>query len=81
LSSRPVKTALGSYCFIVDIDGHIGDELIADGLRSIRAKHAEIKFLGSYPAAGRGANETRQEAAGAWAEADRWLASIRADIG
>ena len=80
LSSRPVKTALGSYCFIVDIDGHIDDELLADCLRSIRAKSADIKFLGSYPADGKGSTETRHEVTTAWAEADQWLASIRAQI-
>ncbi len=81
LSSRPVKTALGDYCFIVDLDGHIGDDLIADCLRSIRAKHADVKFLGSYPAAGNGSTATRDEANTAWAEADAWLGSIRRQIG
>ena len=80
LSSRPVKTALGSYCFIVDIDGHIDDELLADCLRGIRAKSADIKFLGSYPADGKGSTETRQEVTTAWAEADQWLAGIRSQI-
>ena len=80
LSSRPVKTALGSYCFIIDIDGHIDDELIADCLRSVRAKHADIKFLGSYPAAGNGSTETRRVVTTAWAEADEWLADIRSQI-
>lgn len=81
LSSRPVKTALGSYCFIVDLDGHIADELIADCLRNVRAKYADIKFLGSYPAAGNGSTETRREVTTAWTEADRWMQSLRAQIG
>ena len=80
LSSRPVKTALGNYCFIVDLDGHIGDELIADCLRNIRAKHADIKFLGSYPAAGNGSSETRREASSAWYEAGQWMDGLRAQI-
>ncbi len=80
LSSRPVKTALGSYCFIVDLDGHIGDELIADCLRSIRAKYADIKFLGSYPTAGEGSTGTRLEAATAWADAKQWMEALRAQI-
>ncbi len=81
LSSRPVKTALGSYCFIIDLDGHIADELIADCLRSVRAKHADVKFLGSYPAAGALSTETRREATSAWTEADQWMQSLRAQIG
>lgn len=80
LSSRPVKTALGSYCFIVDLDGHIADELTADCLRSIRAKHADVKFLGSYPAAGQGSTETRRDATSAWAEAEDWMQALRGQI-
>lgn len=80
LSSRPVKTELGNYCFVIDLDGHIGDELIADCLRSVRAKYADVKFLGSYPAAGAGATTARQDASTAWAEADDWMESIRAQI-
>lgn len=81
LSSRPVKTALGSYCFIVDFEGHIADDVVANCLRNIRAKHADVKFLGSYPAAGNGAPDTRQEASSAWAEAEQWMTSIRSQIG
>lgn len=80
LSSRPVKTALGSYCFVIDLDGHIADELIADCLRSVRAKHADIKFLGSYPAAGAGSTATRHEASTAWTEAGDWMKTLRDQI-
>jgi prephenate dehydratase len=80
LSSRPVKRALGQYCFIVDLDGHIADDVTANALRSIRAKHAEVKFLGSYPAAGDGSSEVRQVKSAAFAEADRWIEALRAQI-
>lgn len=80
LSSRPVKTDLGTYCFIIDLVGHISDELTADCLRSVRAKHADVKFLGSYPAAGVGSTETREQAATAWAEADDWMESLRSQV-
>lgn len=80
LSSRPVKTELGSYCFIIDLDGHIAEELIADCLRVVRAKHADVKFLGSYPAAGRGSTKSRQDANEAFAEADAWMESLRSQI-
>ena len=52
LESRPTKKALGDYCFIIDLEGHLADELVADCLRDLRSKVADIKFLGSYPAAG-----------------------------
>ncbi len=57
LTSRPAKKTLGDYCFIVDLEGHIADDVVADCLKNIRAKHADVKFLGSYPAAGRGSDE------------------------
>jgi len=80
LSSRPVKTLLGQYCFIIDLDGHVADDVVANALRSIRAKHADVKFLGSYPAAGSGAHEARAEATMAWVEAGRWVESLRSEI-
>ncbi|MEM7272579.1 MAG: prephenate dehydratase [Actinomycetota bacterium] len=80
LSSRPVKTALGSYCFIIDLDGHIADDVIADCLRSIRAKHADVKFLGSYPAAGAAASESRDRMTSAFTEAAAWMDGLRSQI-
>jgi prephenate dehydratase len=80
LSSRPVKKALGHYCFIVDLDGHIADDVTAEALRNIRAKYADVKFLGSYPAAGNGSTDVRAEATRAFAEAADWMAGLRAEI-
>ena len=72
---------LGDYCFIIDAEGHIADELVADCLRDLHAKQGEVKFLGSYPAAG---DARRGRARGrrlAWREADDWIASLRSKIG
>ena len=53
LESRPTKAGgLGDYCFVIDADGHVADELLADVLRDLHAKQGGVKFLGSYPAAG-----------------------------
>lgn len=79
LESRPTKKALGSYCFLIDLEGHIDDELVADCLRDLRSKH-ELKFLGSYPAAGAHATQARRDADVAWRRADEWLSSLRAQI-
>src|SRR5687767_4946018 len=46
LESRPTKKGLGHYCFIIDLDGHIADELVADALRDLKSKLADVKFLG-----------------------------------
>ena len=80
LSSRPVKTALGQYCFIIDLDGHIADDVTAEALRNVRAKYADVKFLGSYPAAGAGSTDVRAEAIGAFAEAATWMDGLRSQI-
>jgi len=80
LESRPTKQGLGNYCFIMDLDGHIADEVIADALKNIMAKQADVKFLGSYPAAGSGSSEVRAEANAAWKNAEGWLSELRDQI-
>lgn len=80
IESRPTKTSLGDYCFAIDFEGHVADELVADCLRDIRAKTADVKFLGSYPAATAGHEEVRREASSAWRDADDWVQGLRAGI-
>ncbi|MCL4113899.1 UNVERIFIED_CONTAM: hypothetical protein GTU68_024083, partial [Idotea baltica] len=80
LESRPTKKGLGNYCFIMDLDGHISDAVVADALKNIMAKQAEVKFLGSYPTAGNGSTQVRAEANAAWRSAEDWLATIRAQV-
>jgi prephenate dehydratase len=81
LLSRPTKDGgLGDYCFVVYADGHIADELLADAIRSLRAKQGKVKFLGSYPASGEAAHTAREHADARWREADDWLNSLRAQI-
>jgi len=80
LESRPTKRGLGDYCFIMDLEGHVDEELVADCLRDIRSKQEDVKFLGSYPAAGETGERTRREADAAWADADAWVQSLRNQI-
>lgn len=80
LESRPTKKSLGDYCFIIDLEGHIADELVADCLRDIHGKHGDVRFLGSYPAAGAHGEQVRRDADAAWRAADEWLAGLRAQI-
>jgi prephenate dehydratase len=81
LLSRPTKDGgLGDYCFIVYADGHIADELLADAVRSLRAKQGKVKFLGSYPAAGAHAHTTREHADARWREADDWVQALQGQI-
>ncbi|MFQ5825759.1 MAG: prephenate dehydratase [Dehalococcoidia bacterium] len=49
IESRPSKESLGRYIFLVDIEGHRDDPLIAEALSRIQAKAAMFKVFGSYP--------------------------------
>lgn len=80
LESRPAKTGLGDYCFLIDLEGHVDDELVADALRDLKSKQADVKFLGSYPAAGEHGEEIRRDADVAWRRADEWVTGLRGQI-
>jgi prephenate dehydratase len=80
LESRPTKRGLGDYCFIIDLEGHVDEALVADCLRDIRSKQEDVKFLGSYPAAGETGERARRDADAAWADAESWVQSLRDQI-
>ena len=80
LESRPTKRGLGNYCFIIDLEGHIADEVVADCLRDLHASLADVKFLGSYPAAGEHGPARRRDAEASWRAADEWIAALRGEI-
>jgi prephenate dehydratase len=81
LLSRPTKTSLGDYCFLLELEGHLADEVVADCLRTLKATQADVKFLGSYPAAGEGGEQRRADVGAALEEADRWLQNLRHQVG
>jgi len=51
IQSRPVGDSLGRYRFVIDADGHILDERMADALLGLRRFSPKVIFLGSYPRA------------------------------
>ncbi|WP_294982443.1 prephenate dehydratase [uncultured Microbacterium sp.] len=53
LASRPIGDALGRYRFVIDADGHIQDERMADALLGLRRFSPKMIYLGSYPRADR----------------------------
>ena len=81
LESRPTKRGLGDYCFIIDLEGHVGDELVADALRDLKSKNEDVLFLGSYHAAGDHGPEVRRDAEASWRDAAAWLDGLRDQIG
>ena len=44
------------------MEGHVADELVADCLRDLKSKQTDVKFLGSYPAAGPLGESARRDA-------------------
>ena len=61
LESRPTKRGLGDYCFVIEFEGHVADDVVADCLADLQAHLARVKFLGSYPVTGEGATDRRDE--------------------
>ena len=51
LESRPTKKSMGSYCFSIDLEGHVQDERVGAALMSLHRICADVRFLGSYAAA------------------------------
>jgi prephenate dehydratase len=73
IESRPTRTELGTYLFFVDCAGHIDDGPVAEALKALHRRCADVRYLGSWPtgpAAGVGPPPAD--------EASRWLARLRA---
>jgi prephenate dehydratase len=80
LESRPTKRGLGDYCFVIEFEGHVADDVVADCLGDLQAHMARVKFLGSYPVTGEGARNRRDEVAAARNSAKKWIDSLRARV-
>ena len=55
IQSRPVGDGMGRYRFVIDADGHVRDQRMADALLGLRRFSPRVTFLGSYPRADRAA--------------------------
>jgi prephenate dehydratase len=79
LESRPTKASMGSYCFSVDVEGHVLDERLGEALTGLKRICAEVRFLGSYPRADRQRATIGPRARDEdFAAARAWLDGIRA---
>jgi prephenate dehydratase len=72
IESRPTRTELGTYVFFLDCVGHIDDDAVAEALKALHRRCADVRYLGSWPTG---------SAAGAAPppldEASRWLTRLR----
>jgi len=80
LESRPTKRGLGDYCFVIEFEGHVADDVVADCLADLQAHLARVKFLGSYPVTGEDAIQRRDEVVEARRAATTWIESLRARV-
>lgn len=49
IQSRPTGRVLGDYHFIIDVEGHLSDQSVADSVYDLGEICDDIRLLGSYP--------------------------------
>ena len=49
IESRPTRQTLGRYIFLIDVEGHREDPIMAEALESVKAQVSMLKVFGSYP--------------------------------
>ena len=77
LESRPIGDSLGRYRFVIDLDGHILDERVADALLGLKRFSPNVIFLGSYPRADKLAiSVTQRYGDEVFIEARDWLRAL-----
>ena len=72
IESRPTRTELGTYKFFLDFVGHIDDAPVAEALRALHRRCADVRYLGSWPT-----GEAVGAAPPAMDEAATWLERLR----
>jgi len=78
IQSRPIGDRLGRYRFVIDADGHIDDERMADALMGLKRFSPKVMFLGSYPRADRERVHPEPRYSDAsFAAAREWLRELR----
>lgn len=49
IESRPTRVELGTYVFFLDCVGHLDDSSVAEALKSLHRRCADVRYLGSWP--------------------------------
>lgn len=72
IESRPTRIELGTYIFFLDCVGHIDDDAVAEALKALHRRCADVRYLGSWPTgAAAGAAPPQLD------DASRWLMHLR----
>lgn len=72
IESRPTRKELGTYVFFLDCVGHIDDDAVAEALKALHRRCADVRYLGSWPTgSAAGAVPPQLE------EATHWLSRLR----
>ncbi len=72
IESRPTRTELGTYVFFLDCVGHIDDSAVAEALKALHRRCADVRYLGSWPTgAATGSVPPQLD------EAEQWLMRLR----
>ena len=77
LASRPIGDRMGRYRFVIDAEGHVRDERVADAVLGVKRFSPRVVFLGSYQRADRVAATTEDgHHNDAFREARDWLQGV-----
>jgi prephenate dehydratase len=72
IESRPTRKELGTYFFFLDCVGHLDDEAVAEALKALHRRCADVRFLGSWPTGSAPGSAPPQ-----LDETSRWLTQLR----
>ena len=81
IASRPIGDRMGRYRFVIDAEGHLRDERVADALLGVKRFSPRVVFLGSYPRADGVKSEAKAHYDdGSFIEARDWLSGLMAGM-
>ena len=72
IESRPTRVELGTYVFFLDCVGHIDDIAVAEALKALHRRCADVRYLGSWPTGAAAGSVPPQ-----LDEAAQWLQRLR----
>ena len=80
IESRPTRKELGTYIFFLDCVGHIEDDAVAEALKALHDRCADVRYLGSWPTGSAGSREPQldERLTGALRDVDGWCWSVTA---